>query len=117
MVLPAGELSQIRTDLETALPGTCYITSLTRTSDNQGGWTESWGTVGTSTCRLDFTGGKETLTGAALAPFTQAILTLPYDTTITEQNRVVFEDNTYTVQAVNIGSWLGVKRATLELIE
>jgi hypothetical protein len=82
-----------------------------------GGWSESWGTTGTSiACRLDFRGGKESVTSGALVPYSSAILTLPQATTITAQNRVEHGGNTYTVQAVNLGSWLGVKRATLEKI-
>jgi hypothetical protein len=65
---------------------------------------------------LDFIGGKESVTGAALTPYSKAIVTLPQATVITEQNRFVHSSGTYTVQAVNMGSWLGVKRATVEKI-
>ena len=122
-MIPADELAQIRAYLETTLPDTCNILSLTRTSDSQGGWTEVWGTATLSVeCRLDFianaqgVGGKEKVTAGALRPFTQAIVTLPQDTTITAQNRLEHGGNTYTVQSVNLGSWLGVKRANVELV-
>ena len=116
-MLPADELAQLRTDLETTLPDTCNILSLTRTSDSQGGWTEAWGTASSSiSCRVDFIGGKEAINSGALKPFTIAIVTLPQSTTITAQNRIEHGSNTYTVQAVNLGSWLGVKRASVELI-
>ena len=120
-MLPSAELSQIRADLETLLPDTANILSLTRTSDSQGGWTEAWGTTGTSiACRLDFIHGvhgrAEAVTAGALIPYTRAIVTLPQATTITAQNRIEHDGNTYTVQVVNVGSWLGVKRATVEKI-
>jgi hypothetical protein len=114
-MLPADELAQIRTDLETTLPDTCNILSLTRSSDSQGGWSETWGTAGTTiACRVDFIGGAEAVTGGALIPYSRAIVTLPQATTITAQNRIEHGGNTYTVQAVNLGSWLGVKRASVE---
>jgi head-tail adaptor len=116
-MLPADELDQIRTDLETTLPDTCNIMTLTRTSDSQGGWTEAWGTASTAVaCRVDFIGGQEAVQSGGLLPYTRAIVTLPHDTTITAQNRVEYGSNTYTVQAVNVGSWLGVKRASVEKI-
>jgi len=116
-MLPAAELDQIRTDLETMLPDTCNILSLTRTSDGQGGWSEAWGTASTAVaCRLDFISGAEAITGAALIPYSRAVLSLPQATTITAQSRVEYGGVTYTVQAVNLGSWLGVKRCTVQKV-
>lgn len=115
-MFPTDELAQIRTDLETLLPDAGTIYSLTRTSDGQGGWTESWATAGTCACRLDFIGGAENVTAGALVPYTRAIVTMPQATSITAQNRFIHSSGTYTVQAVNTGSWLGVKRASVEKI-
>jgi head-tail adaptor len=116
-MLPAEELTQIRLDIETCLPDTCNILSLTRTSDGMGGWSETWGTTySTVTCRLDFTSGAENVTAGALVPYTRAVVSLPQSTVITAQNRIEHGGNTYTVQAVNLGSWLGVKRASVEKI-
>lgn len=115
-MLPSDELAQIRTDLETTLPDAGTIYSLTRTSDGQGGWSESWGTAGTCACRVDFIGGNESVTSGALLPYTKAIITMPQATTITAQNRFIHSSGTYTVQAVNLGSWLGVKRALVDKI-
>lgn len=116
-MLPNSELDQIRADLETTLPDLCHILSLTRTSDGQGGWSEAWGTTYSNvSCRLDFIGGVESVTGAALVPYSRAIVTMPQATTITAQNRIEHSGNTYTVQSVNLGSWLGVKRATVQKV-
>ena len=115
--IPYDELAQIRADLETLLPDYANILSLARVSDSQGGWTETWTMTYLSVpCRIDFIGGKESITSGALNPFSQAIITLPQNTTISAQNRIEHGGNTYTVQAVNLGSWLGVKRASVELI-
>lgn len=116
-MLPDEELAQLKTDLETTLPDTCTILSLTRTSDNQGGWSEAWGTASQGVpCRLDFIGGAENMAGDALQPYTRAIVTLPQATTITANNRIVHGGNTYSVQSVNLGSWLGIKRASVEKV-
>jgi hypothetical protein len=115
-MLPDAELTQIREDLQNALPDSGTILALTRTSDGQGGWSEAWGTAGTCQCRLDFIGGKESVTGGALIPYSRAIVTLPQATVITEQNRFSHSSGTYSVTAVNLGSWLGVKRATVERV-
>ena len=115
-MFPSDELTQIRADLETTLPDAGTIYALTRTSDGMGGWSEAWATAGTCPCRVDFRGGKESVNSAALTPYSQVILTVPQSTTITEQNRFEHSSGTYTVQSVNLGSWLGVKRASLEKI-
>ena len=116
-MLPANELTAIQTELNRTLPDLCNITAGTRTPDGMGGWVDSWGTVGSSVpCRLDFLGGSEKVNSGALMPYTRAIVTLPQTVSITEQNRIEHGGNTYTVQAVNLGSWLGVKRASVEKV-
>lgn len=115
-MLPTAELADIRTDLETTLPDAGTIYSLSRTSDGQGGWMDSWGTVGTCACRLDFIGGGENAIVGAYIPYSRAIVTMPQATTITEQNRFAHSSGTYSVQAVNVGSWLGVKRCTVQKV-
>jgi hypothetical protein len=115
-MLPASELAQIRKDLETTLPDSGTVLTLASTSDGQGGWSEVWSGSTPIPCRLDFISGAETPTGAALTPYTRAIVTIPQDTTISEQNRFGHSSGTYTIQAVNLGSWLGVKRLTVEKV-
>lgn len=115
-MLPADELAQIRTDLEQTLPDAGTVLALTRTSDGQGGWSESWAGTTSVSCRLDFISGAESVNNAAIVPYTRAIVTLPQNVTITTENRFSHSSGTYTVQSVNVGSWLGVKRATVEKV-
>lgn len=116
-MFPDDELLRIQEDLNTTLPDSCNILAGTRTSDSMGGWTESWATAyATISCRLDFTGGREGVTAGALIPYSGAILTLPASTVITTENRIEHAGNTYTVQAVNLGSWLGVKRVSVQKV-
>jgi head-tail adaptor len=116
--LTADELSQMRDDIEGLLPDTCNILSISRTSDGMGSWTETWGTVTTSVyCRIDFMSGKEALASSAEQPFNRAMLSLPYDTTITPANRIEWEDLTFNVISVNEGqSWAAVRRAVVEQV-
>ena len=115
-MIPANELAAMQESLNLLLPDTCNILGAMRDSDGAGGETETWEVATASVaCRLDFLRGGETMQSGALQPYTQAILTLPQATVITEQNRVEHGGNTYTVQAVNLGSGLFVKRATLQI--
>ena len=119
--LSAIELAQIRSDCGELLPDTGYILSLTRTSDGAGGWTETWGTAtgGTVSCRMDFAKpyGHESVANASLTPFKSGVLSLPYDTTITEANRFELNSSVYSVTAVNNNqSWMGIKRASVERV-
>ena len=116
-MLPSIELARLRTDLEQTLPDQCNILTFSRTSDGMGGWSETWGTTYSAVpCRLDFIGGREAVQSGALIPYTRAIVTLPQATVITTQNRIEHGGNTYNIQTVNLGSWLGVKRASVEKI-
>lgn len=116
--LSAADLSQMRDDIELLMPDTCTIQSLTLASDGQGGQTETWGTaLASAACRLDFIRGDETLTSGAIQPYTTVMLSLPYNTVITTENRVVHDSVTYNVTSVNDGqSWNIVKRAVLEVV-
>jgi head-tail adaptor len=107
--LTAAEIANMRTSYDdVALPDTCNILSVTDTSDGQGGITQAWGTtyIGTA-CRLDTTRGYETVQGGAVQAFRQYVLHLPYNTPITEANRVEVGSYTYSIVSVDYGkSWM-----------
>ena len=110
-------LAAMRSAIADLLPDTCYILSPTSTPDGYGGVTQTWGTAGTATCRLDHVSGREIASGGAIQPFEGYTLSLPYDTTINESWRVVVSSVTYAVKSVNIGqSWQAVKRVQLERV-
>lgn len=119
MGLTAAELAQIRSDIASLLPETCTILGITRTSDNQGGWTETQGTVTANVpCRMDFPNpGKEQMSGGALIPFKQGILSMAYDVTVTTANQILMNSVTYNVTAVNDNqSWIGGKQVIVERV-
>lgn len=115
-MLSSNDLSYMRDSIEELLPDTCYILTAAGTADGAGGITEAWGTAGTANCRLDtITGNYRDLAGAVQS-FSKLVLSMPYDTTITEANRVYYNSTTYQVTSVNDGSWLATKRAEVQKV-
>ena len=117
-MLSNDELTDMRSTIQDyLLPDTCNILSLTSTSDGAGGFTDTWGTATASlACRLDRQGGRYTDMDGGVQTYKKLVLSLPYNATITEANRVEHGTNTYQVVSVNEGSWLAVKRAEVEKI-
>ena len=123
MGLTDAQLTSMRTTLNTLMPDTCNILSVTRTSDGQGGFTDVWGTATASVkCRIDSGGatgaaGRENVGAASLLPFESWLLTLPYDTTITAAHRVEVSSVTYNVTSVDKSkSWNAEVVASLEVV-
>jgi SPP1 family predicted phage head-tail adaptor len=110
--LTAAELAQIRADVLTLLPDTGYILSVTQVN-NGGVITETWGTAGTVSYRLDHKTGREVVAGGAVNSYEYWVLTLPYDAALTTANRFKASDGTqYSVQSVDDGkSWQASVRA------
>jgi len=115
-MLSSNDLSYMRDSVELLLPDTCYILTNAGTVDGSGGVTESWGTAGTANCRLDTINGNYRNMAGAVQTYNKLILSLPYDTTITEANRVYYNSTTYQVTSVNDGSWLATKRAEVQKV-
>jgi hypothetical protein len=121
MTLSNSELEDMRAAIEELLPSTCNILSPTYTPDGQGGGTITWGTItgGTAVpCRLDSKGGRSQIAGEAMQPFNSLVLSMPYDTAITESYRVEFTNERYIVTNVSPddASWRLVRRVQLERI-
>jgi len=116
--LTAAELSTMRSTINELLPDTCNILTPTNVNDGQGGITTTWGTASASVaCRLDKRSGQEQITGGAIRPYTEWMLTLPYDTTITSTQRVVVGSSTFNVISVDGDkSWEASIRVILEKV-
>ena len=115
--LTNAELESIRAAIEDLLPGTATILSVTHTSDGQGGFTDTWGTVSSNvTCRLDTAKpGTQAQFGAMIQPFQGYVLTVAHDQTVTTANRVVVGGYTFEVVSVDFAkSWDGSRRVYLE---
>jgi hypothetical protein len=116
--LSAGELAQMRADVENLLPDTCDILSVAYTRDGEGGMAEVWGTLTAGVaCRLDYRNGSEVVAGGAVQPYSRAVLSLPYDTVLETTNRIYSGGVTYAVISVNNGqAWKVSVRAELEKV-
>jgi hypothetical protein len=115
--LTNAELESIRTAIEELLPDTCTVLSVTRTSDGQGGWAETWGTVTASlACRIDpAKPGTQAQFGASVQPFQGYVMTVNHAGTITTANRVLKDGYTFEVVSVDFAkSWDGSRRVYLE---
>lgn len=116
--LTARELAQMRADINDLLPDTCDILSVAYTADGEGGFTEAWGTATANVaCRIDYRSGTERLASGAIQPYSKAVLSVPYSTTISKTNRVKSGGYTWAIISLNDGqSWQAVKRAELERV-
>jgi hypothetical protein len=116
-MLTSTDLAGMRAAVNDLLPDTANILAGTVAPDGQGGWSQTWGTATAGVkCRLDpgRKENRESVAGAALLPFSWWQLTLPYDTTLTEQNRVEIAGETFNVVHVDTGkSWSVSVRAVL----
>jgi SPP1 family predicted phage head-tail adaptor len=117
MALSSNDLTQIRADVESLLPDTGDILSSSLVSDGAGGWTTTWGTATSGVSyRLDPIRQREIVAGAALTSYNQFQLTLPYDTTVTAENRFQASDGTqYSILGVDDSkSWRVSVRCVVE---
>lgn len=106
MSLSALELTQLRADQGAYFPDTCTFQALTRTSDGQGGWTESWGDTATGVaCRLApaiLTGGEQ-MHGGQVASLSGWVLHVAHNQAVSAEWRVVHEGTTYEVAQLEAG--------------
>lgn len=116
MGLTNAELSIMRDTIELLMPDTCNIVGITNVPDGEGGSTQTRGTSGTSIpCRLDVIQGREQITGGAIQPYISYMMSLPYDTTVAEENIIEHNGTDYHVKSVNLDqSWKAVVRVELE---
>lgn len=116
--ISASQLAFMREQVLDTLPDSGTILTLTKTSDGQGGYTQSWAGTTAYDCRLDVKTGKEAMEGGGYITFQTTQLTLPYNTTITTANRFSVLGNTYNVKAVSAAdrSWNVTVRCELEKV-
>ncbi len=114
MVMSTGDLEFMRSSNEELMPDTCDILSVTRVSDGAGGMTETWGTATASVaCRVDFVNSAIQLSGGGIQPYSRMVMILPYDTVITEANRVKWNGDTYSVTSPQSDSWQTLKKVDI----
>lgn len=120
-ILSADDVKFMRSWVENNLmPDTCTILSRTLSNDGMGGGTVTWGTATAGVvCRLDRVNQPTpAVAGAALQSFQSWVMTMPYDETITTQNRILHDGHTYNVTGIDDDkSWPVTIRVYLELVK
>jgi head-tail adaptor len=100
VTLSTLELARLRSEASDYMPDTCTLQTLTRASDGQGGWTETWANTYTSvSCRLApvRAAQSEQIEGGQLAAMSPWILTVAHDQAIDETMRVVHASETFEI--------------------
>lgn len=96
--LGTAEISLMRGTIDSALPGTAVVHTATKTADEMGGFTWAYAASGTVIARLSPNGAAdEPVVGDRVARVAPYVLTLPAETTIDEDDRVVYDGVTYEV--------------------
>lgn len=98
-MLTDAELALMRATQETSMPETVHVQRLTRVTDSAGGWSEVWATVATTEGRLAEEAWKDAeqeIAGRTGAVY-KVVITLPYDTELTEQDRLQIDSVQYQV--------------------
>lgn len=106
-LLSSDELSAIRADVVRMLPDSCTILSPSDGVDSQGFPTTTWGTATANVaCRLDpfssMKPGEEVIISTALQARQKYLMTLPYNTAVTNRNRIAHNAYTYAVVSVDV---------------
>lgn len=115
-MFPADELARARADMLDTLPGTAIVQRETVTVDDYGHGSAAWAAVGTSVCRLDPYTRQDSAGMVAQREANRSYyaLTLPYDATIDDGDRVSIGGVTYEVLQLHAAqSWALTKRATV----
>lgn len=104
-MLTSDELARMRATMGTSLPGTAVIQAASKASDGQGGQVWTYAAQGTVPARIAPEGvrGTETPLGDRMAEVSELILTVPHDTAIDEDDRVLYASVVYEV--VEVLTW------------
>jgi head-tail adaptor len=118
-MLTAAELCAMREIEESVMPSTAYILRYNPASDGMGGFTETWGTVGTVTCDLwaiNKKGDREPVIGNQITSQGDWYITVPVGTDINARDRVEIESKTFEVTFVpSDASWQTALRVEARL--
>ena len=101
------DLTYMRAEAQKAMPDKVTIRRKSLASDKQGGYTEAWNDAYQDIpARLSIQPGGETLTEGRQDPQPKAVLTLAYNQSVEQTDRVIHASGTYEILFVNAGkSW------------
>lgn len=115
-MLSTTDLTSMRAVAEQALPGTAVINSGTLTSDGGGGYSEAFTASGTVACRVAPVTGSERELGDRIAADAEYVITLPAETSVETDDRIVTGGVTYNVVAVRDRSWEITRRVEVRKV-
>lgn len=95
----------MRATAGSALPGTAVIQVGSFSSDGGGGGSYGWSAQGTVSCRIAPIRADEREIADRISSDADYIVTLPFDTTLTTDSRLVIDGDTYNVAAIRERSW------------
>jgi len=114
-LLQNNDLSYIRNESIKAMPDTVSIQRQTSVADGQGGFTTSWSNAYQNVAaRVIPSGGSESIDAGRQDLQADAMLTVAYDQSVEQTERVVHSSGTYEVRFVEDGkSWSTAKRCQM----
>lgn len=74
---------------------------LLRTSDGQGGWTESWEKVADCWAKIELKPAKERFFAERIEPQDYRLVTIRYRSDINEEMRIVFKDIIMQIKSID----------------
>lgn len=113
MTLSTDDLTAMRAAQEVLLPDTCTVSRAVETADGLGGLTRTWYDVETCACRISSHGAPmEYLQAAALQGRTVWMVTLPYGTDVTREDRLTIDGGDLEILGfASGGAWESAVRA------
>ena len=111
-LLQENDLAYVRNEAQQAMPDIVNIQRLTRVADGQGGFTEDWSDAYQNVpARIIASGGSESTNAGRQDLQADASLTVAYQQSVEQTDRVVHTSGTYEVLFVENGkSWATAKR-------
>lgn len=113
-MLSQAELDSMQAIEESVQTTTGIIYRYGTAADGMGGFTESWGAVGTILCDVwpvNQRGDREKVIGGQITSRGDWFITCPFDTSVTAKDRVQVGTKTYEITFVPSGSqWLTALR-------
>ncbi len=114
-MLTASEIQSMRDVAESALPSSAVITARTSVSDGGGGGSMAYTAAGTVPCRISPMNGNEQAIADRISSKADYIVTLPAETSVTTDSRLLIDGQTYGVEAVrDRGEWEITRRVEVE---
>ena len=114
-LLQTNDLAYIRAEAKKALPDFVSVQRKTLTGDGQGGYSESWSDAYQNVpARLSQTGSEESNTAGRQDWQADFMLTVSYDQSIEQTDRIVHTSGTYEIQGIDTGkSWSATKQCKM----